>query len=519
MMKKFNQYLPQYNLWLSKYRIILLSSTLFLSFDIGVLIPNFIISSQLQEDAVIINLAGRQRMLSQRIAKTLLQLQVAQTLNLPTAATKEELIKAFNKFDETLTGFSSGKIVTGSDEKPVFIKKLEEEKSKELVTQAQAIWNMYRVKITPIILSGTQISPPVLTEAVIYSSENNIKLLNLMNDLTTEYQNIANQRAHRLQIIQITGLVMALTNFFILLSQSLKKLTDSDTQMAETLKQLETTQLQLIQKEKMSSLGQLVAGIAHEINNPINFISPNINHAHKYISELLELIELYQKYYLEPIPEIDEFIQLIDLDFLQSDLPELLKSMKNGTIRIQQIVLSLRSFSRLNEAELKKIDIHESIDNILIILQNRLSYKLNQPNIEIIKEYDKLLPLIECYTAKINQVLLNIISNAIDFLEITPSHINPKISITTKFIKNNYVLICIADNGIGIPLENQQRIFDPFFTTKPVGQGTGLGLSISYKIIVEEHHGQISCSSTSGEGTEVQLKIPIVYSPDNFRKI
>ncbi|MEA5619537.1 ATP-binding protein [Cronbergia sp. UHCC 0137] len=519
MIPKLSRFLPQHHLYLSKYRVILLSSALFLGFDLGVLIPNFIISSQLQEDAVIINLAGRQRMLSQKIAKTLLQLQVAQTINVTNTATKEELAKAFNQFDETLTGLYSGKIVTGSDGKPVFITAVKDTKSKQLVTQAKKIWNVYKIKITPVILSKNQISPQILREAIIYSNEHNLNLLDLMNQLTTEQQNVANQKASVLQLIQISGLVMALTNFFILLSHSLKKLTDGDAKIAETLNQLEKTQLQLIQKEKMSSLGQLVAGIAHEINNPINFISPNIHHAHEYISNLLNLVELYEKYYLQPVPEIDNFVEVIDLDFLKSDLPELLNSIKNGTIRIQKIVLSLRTFSGLDEADLKQIDIHENIDSILIILQNRLNNKLNQPDIKIIKEYDQLLPPIECYIAKINQVILNIITNAIDVLEIKPFPLSPEIRITTKLLENNHILICIADNGIGIPEEIQQRIFDPFFTTKPVGKGTGLGLSMSYKIIVEEHQGEIRCVSTPGKGTEFQLEIPIIYSLDDSIKI
>jgi signal transduction histidine kinase len=298
-------------------------------------------------------------------------------------------------------------------------------------------------------------------------------------------------------------------------------------QLEETLSELQATQTQLIQTEKMSSLGQLVAGIAHEINNPVNFIHGNINHASEYTQDLLHLVELYQQRYPNPAAEIQEEIEAIDLDFLSQDLPKILTSMKIGTDRIRQIVLSLRNFSRLDEADMKEVDIHEGIDNTLLLLQNRLKARPEHPEIQVIKEYGNLPP-VECYVGQLNQVFMNLLANAIDALEeglgtrdwglvrtfpVTQSPVPnpqsppPQIRIRTE-LQGNLVLINIADNGPGMKEEVRQKLFDPFFTTKPVGKGTGMGLSISYKIIVEKHQGQLRCISAPGKGAEFAIAIP-----------
>lgn len=270
---------------------------------------------------------------------------------------------------------------------------------------------------------------------------------------------------------------------------------------------------QLVQSEKMSSLGQLVAGVAHEINNPVNFIYGNINPAHEYIENLLKLIQLYQIYYPHPVPEIKAEIEAIDLSFLIADLPKLLNSMKIGTQRIKEIVLSLRTFSHLDEAEMKAVNIHEGLDSTLMILQNRFKATSNRPAIELIKEYANL-PLVECYAGQLNQVFMNILVNAIDALEesILSQEFalsKPQIRIYTEIGEDKKVIIRIADNGIGIPTNIYKRVFDPFFTTKPVGKGTGLGLSISYQIITEKHLGKLECISSPGQGTEFIIAIPL----------
>ncbi len=295
--------------------------------------------------------------------------------------------------------------------------------------------------------------------------------------------------------------------------QAEAKLRQQTQELENTLLQLQRTQVQLIQSEKMSSLGQLVAGIAHEINNPVNFITANLIYTEEYFKELLELIQLYQNNYPDNT-QIEEFLEEIEFDYLQSDLPNIINSMKTGAERIQKIVLSLRTFSRLDEAEFKKIDIHESLDSTLMILQNNLESKSHRAAIEVIKKYDDL-PLVECYAGKLNQVFMNILNNAIDALEEAienkqiPEGDSPKIHIFTQLVRENIIQISIIDNGSGIPEENISKLFDPFFTTKPVGKGTGLGLSMSYQIIVEQHQGQLNCISTLGEGTEFQIQIPV----------
>jgi two-component system, NtrC family, sensor kinase len=272
--------------------------------------------------------------------------------------------------------------------------------------------------------------------------------------------------------------------------------------VAEYTEELNLAQSQLIQTEKMSSLGQMVAGIAHEINNPINFIYGNIEHTKNYVQDLLELIYIYQQKYPQVETEIEERIEEIELEFIISDLPKILGSMKMGAERIRQLVLSLRNFSRLDEAEVKYVDLHEGIDNTLLILNNRIKDK-----IEIIKKYGNL-PLVECYPAQINQVFMNLISNAIDALISASEELQKQIVIQTKIIASDSIQVEIRDNGLGIPLEIQNKIFDPFFTTKPVGSGTGLGLSICYQII-EKHRGKILVKSQPNQGTEFAVSLPI----------
>ncbi|UKO97805.1 sensor histidine kinase [Nostoc sp. UHCC 0870] len=275
--------------------------------------------------------------------------------------------------------------------------------------------------------------------------------------------------------------------------------------------QLKKTQVQLVQTEKMSSLGRLVAGIAHEINNPVNFIYANLSYIQKYTEDLLNLLGVYQKCISDPPANIIKQAQEIELDFLLEDLPKALSSVEMGAERIRQIVLSLRNFSRLDEAELKKVDIHEGLDSTLVILAHRLKASADSPGIEIIKKYGDL-PLVYCYAGQINQVFMNILSNAIDAIEecnkYETYHQNI-ITITTEFLVPDWISIRIADNGLGIPESIKSQVFDPFFTTKEVGMGTGLGLSISYQIIVEQHKGKIWCNSGLSKGTEFVMEIPV----------
>ncbi|NEP14111.1 MAG: GAF domain-containing protein [Symploca sp. SIO2C1] len=335
--------------------------------------------------------------------------------------------------------------------------------------------------------------------------------------------------------------------------------------MEETLHQLQRTQSQLIQSEKMSSLGQLVAGVAHEINNPVNFVYGNLSHAQTYACELLELVQLYQQTYPNPPIQLQEKIEEIDLEFLESDLPRLLSSMRVGADRILEILQSLRTFSRLDEAGMKTVDIHTGIDSTLMILHNRLKAKPGHPEVEVIKDYGSL-PEIKCFPGQLNQVFMNLLTNALDALELETeeqgsngsngareqkqnnrtsllvglpdmsvvhsrvsdsfrqvlekpevsatqnSHFlssNPSIWISTKVLEENRVAITIADNGPGITEKIKSQMFNPFFTTKPVGKGTGLGLAICHSIVVETHNGKLLCVSSPGEGSKFVIEIPI----------
>ena len=292
-------------------------------------------------------------------------------------------------------------------------------------------------------------------------------------------------------------------------------------ELKTALQELQRTQSQVIQSEKMSSLGQLVAGVAHEINNPVGFIHGNLAHVEEYTQNLLDFLQLYQQHYPNPVEEIKAEAEEIDLEFIQEDLPKMVSSMQMGTDRIRNIVVSLRNFSRTDEVDLKPVNIHEGIDSTLMILQHRLKARSERPEIQVIKNYADL-PLVQCYPGPLNQVFMNILSNAIDALEENNARRNyqeikenpSQITIRTSAIDAQWVEIAIADNGSGIPKEIRQRIFDPFFTTKPIGKGTGMGMSISYQIVTEKHGGKLECFSTLGKGTQFAIKIPVLHKID-----
>jgi two-component system, NtrC family, sensor kinase len=351
-----------------------------------------------------------------------------------------------------------------------------------------------------------------------------------LGELATSFTSMAHQLKHSFQ--QLGEINVELE----------QRVDDRTRELQKALTDLQLNQLQMVQSAKMSSLGQMVAGVAHEINNPVNFIHGNLGYVRDYSDHLMQLIQSYQQSSLLAGAAADVEVNQIELEFIQADLPKLLSSMEVGTERIREIVLSLRNFSRLDEAELKAVDIHEGIDSTLLILQHRLKNNPQRPAIEVVKDYGNL-PVVNCYSGQLNQVFMNILTNAIDALEeiwnkttkqwerqgsqLTPmqtpitagSHYSdtpnpeifvPCITIRTTLIEPKLIEIMIADNGVGIPEAVQACIFDPFFTTKSIGKGTGMGMSISYQIIVEKHQGQLKCLSTHGQGTAFMIQIPIL---------
>ncbi|MEO1396586.1 MAG: ATP-binding protein [Cyanobacteria bacterium J06634_5] len=322
----------------------------------------------------------------------------------------------------------------------------------------------------------------------------------------------------------LTGTVFFFGALFVLFSVSVYTRTlhqlmatqvsyrDERDRTSETLVQLQKTQMLLVHNEKMLSLGQLSAGIAHEINNPISFIHGNLRHLRQYASDLFSVIKLYEDTDSHTPAEITELKEDIELEFIKDDIDKILGSMQTGTGRIRQIVDSMRNFSRLDESQRKKADLIEGLESSLVLLQSRLTDNSRSPRIEVRKNYSTL-PMVDCDHSAVNQVFLHLLNNAIDALsgcsDISPNGLC-QISITARQLNDQWVQVAIADNGVGISQQDLHHVFDPFFTTKPIGKGTGLGLSMSHQIIVEQHKGHLLCHSELGKGTEFTIQLPIV---------
>lgn len=347
------------------------------------------------------------------------------------------------------------------------------------------------------------ITKPFQQAEVLLRIQNHVKLRQLSLELEEQNINLKQEiSARKLAEIELQNLTHEL-------EQRVKKRTND---LSKALQDLQEAQCQLVQAEKFAALGQLMAGIAHEINNPINFIEANLYHLSNYVQDLLDFIQLYQCNFFNPSLEIQEKSKEIELEYLSEDIPNLLKSMSVGTERISNIVKSLRIFSHHDEAEVKFVDIHEGIDSTLTLLKHRLHLPVHDSSIQIIKEYGKL-PKIECYAGKINQVFMNILSNAIDALEERMENhgnsLQPMIRIQTAVSEAGTIIIRIADNGSGMSQQVQHKLFDPFFTTKPVGKGTGLGMAISHEIVTKKHNGSLRCISALGKGTEFIIEMGV----------
>ncbi len=286
-------------------------------------------------------------------------------------------------------------------------------------------------------------------------------------------------------------------------------------QLEITLRELQKAQEMLIQSEKLSNLGLMVAELVHEIKNPVNFIYGNVSHIRGYTEDLLSCLRLYQECYPYPHPKLEKHLAAVELDFLLEDLPKILDSMQVGAENLRELVLSLKDFSRMDSRDMTPVSIHEGLDNILLILQHRLKGAGGKGSIEVVKEYGEL-PLVECYPNQVNQVFMNVVSNAIEALEEMQGKgegaqsTTPTIAIRTEMLNSDYVAVRISDNGPGMTDEVRHQLFAPFFTTKGAGKGTGLGLSISFQIVVQKHRGLMWCVSEPGEGTEFWIKLPIV---------
>lgn len=400
---------------------------------------------------------------------------------------------------------------------------------KGLVAQVQALpvsrspeWEPMVSNICRLVQTILRLTPEVNREILQLSqapTENAIDQLALTYD--HHHRQITQAKSHYRLWIYIIAIALVVSSLYLdwtrrnaaalgKINQQLNLLVDEKThELQQALKKLKYSQSQLIQIEKMSALGVLSAGIAHEINNPISFIQGNLCISEQYSLDCLELLSLYEQQYPCPAENIQNFTEAIELDFIKKDWKDLLISMEIGTSRVKKIIESLQNFSRLDESEYKAVDLHKGLESTLLLLNHRLKSIPNLPPIKIVKRFDDL-PKVLCEASAINQVFMNLLSNAIEAF--SPGHPNPTITITTTTVTTvaqaTHVAISIADNGEGIPIEIQSKIFDPFFTSKPVGQGTGLGLTVSYQTVVEGHNGLIDVASELGSGTEFKLQLP-----------
>lgn len=474
------------------------------------------ISSNREISATVLNVSGRQRMLSQRTALLSLRLVYSQD-QAEREKLRHQLLAAIDLMEQSHRGLLNGDRDLNLPGQPsAAIAAMYFEPPIDLDRQIR--------KYISEVRALAQVEERCLTQDnshLCYILAASTPLLEALDAVVSQYQRENEAEQLALDITQAELYYQTCASAAAAQAQA--------QQLEKTLHELKQTQAQLIHTERICSLGQLVASVAHEINNPVNFIHGNLTYANTYVQDLIELLHLYQEQYPQPNAAIAERIAAIDLEYVIEDLPKVLSSMTVGIERISKIVLSLRNFSRVDETRMKPVDVHEGIDSTLLILHSRLKAKDNHPAIQIIKEYGNL-PLVECYAGQLNQVFMNILGNAIDALEEghrswrmgrggngekQKSYLSnaqcpmPKIWIHTEVLHPNHITVRISDNGPGMTEEVKAQLFNAFFTTKPTGKGTGLGLSICHQIVVEKHGGSIRCESSPGKGTEFRIEIPI----------
>jgi len=448
--------------------------------------------------AAVINISGRQRMLSQRSAFFCMRL-VCSVNAAERAKLRGNLLEAIAlmaKSHRDLINTDSSNLLSPPSptvkamyfEGPLYLDK----QVREYIDRIKALMQVPDAELS--------LENPDLQYIIAAAGD---ELLAAFDAVVSQYQQESEIEQFEIDLKQVE-----------LYQESCAATSKAEAQAAEidrALRELKETQAQLMHSEKMSSIGALMASIVHEINNPVSFIYGNLSHASIYTQDLLHLLLLYQEYYPNPCAKIKNIIEEIDLDFLVTDLPKVMCSMHMGAERIREIVKSMGSFSRTDNSKMTQCDLHDSIDSTILILRNRLNAKTDRPDIQIIKNYEKL-PGVECYAGQINQVFMNLISNAIDALdEAAQNRPNAqlKIYIRTEVAGSDRVRVRISDTGTGMTAEVKERMFEQFFTTKAIGKGTGLGLSIVYKILVENHRGTLRCESEPGKGTEFIIELPV----------